>query len=146
MESCWLKMLTLLSQDSRFLVKMLTLLSLLEVSNYFLFGVFSSSFFRFLLCLAVQAALGTAANEKCVCAFSATLVCKWWAPAVLWIDMVTCRKWWATSVQGGQVSTDWYTGRLSIQYLRAAKIDWLKLLQSCRCHRPWIGWYILKCS
>lgn len=30
------------------------------------------------------------------------------------------------------------TGSLSIQYLWAAKTDWMKLLQPCRCQRPWI--------
>ena len=63
----------------------LTLLSPLELSNFFLVGVFSSSFFLFSLCLAVKPAVGTAANNKCVCTFSAILVCKWWGPAVLWI-------------------------------------------------------------
>ena len=56
-----------------------TLPSTLEVCNFFLFVAFSSSVFLVLFCLAVQAAVGTAGNQKSGCTFFAILVRKQWS-------------------------------------------------------------------
>ena len=80
---------------------MLTLISFLELSNFFLFVAFSRSVFLLLLCLIVQAAVGTAGNENC---------------SIVSLPFL------------GRVSAVWagkdrLTGRLSIQDLWAAKTD-----------------------
>ena len=106
---------------------MLTLVSPLGLPSFFLFVTFSSLVSLFLLFLAVQPAVGTAANQKCICALSAIPVPKQWAhsvtaPAVRCVD--SSHKQWVMGRDGagGQVRTDWWTGRLSIQYLWASKL------------------------
>ena len=94
----------------------LTLVSPLELSNFFLFVAFSSSVCLFLLCLAVRTAVG---NEHCVCTFSAILVRKQWAHSAT-APAACC---------GDSGHAHWMVGRVGE--------GWAMFLRPCRYHRPW---------